>query len=112
MKNSDLFYATIITNTSKLVLVKDTNSNDKLLQTMPVNTTLQRKKSLPDVQGLPKQSEPMSREEASVLSHARREELRRMNEEAEKLRANPLLYLVSPGVKVSCSLYSILVKEK
>lgn len=67
---------------------------------MPVNTTLQRKKSLPDVQGLPRAVEPMSREEASVLSSARREELRRMTEEAEKLRANPLLYLVSPNVKV------------
>lgn len=84
--------------------IKYTYFDDQLLQTMPVmNTTLQRKKSLPDVQGLPKQSDPMSREEASVLSHARREELRRMNEEAEKLRANPLLYLVSPGVKVSRS---------
>ncbi|XP_046675336.1 junctophilin-1 isoform X1 [Homalodisca vitripennis] len=68
-------------------------------KTMPVNTTLQRKKSLPDVQVLPRAAEPMSREEASVLSSARREELRRMTEEAEKLRANPLLYLVSPNVK-------------
>jgi junctophilin len=42
----------------------------------------------------------MSREEVSVLSSARREEVRRQAEEAEKLRANPLLYLVSPHVKV------------
>ncbi|XP_046675337.1 uncharacterized protein LOC124364142 isoform X2 [Homalodisca vitripennis] len=73
--------------------------NTPPVETMPVNTTLQRKKSLPDVQVLPRAAEPMSREEASVLSSARREELRRMTEEAEKLRANPLLYLVSPNVK-------------
>uniref|UniRef100_A0A1B6LRJ6 Junctophilin n=1 Tax=Graphocephala atropunctata TaxID=36148 RepID=A0A1B6LRJ6_9HEMI len=73
--------------------------NTPPIETMPVNTTLQRKKSLPDVQGLPRAGEPMSREEASVLSSARREELRRMTEEAEKLRANPLLYLVSPNVR-------------
>jgi junctophilin len=42
----------------------------------------------------------MSREEVSVLSSARREEVRRQAEEAERLRANPLLYLVSPHVKV------------
>ncbi|XP_054256920.1 uncharacterized protein LOC128999804 [Macrosteles quadrilineatus] len=70
------------------------------IETIPVSTTsLQRKKSLPDFQGLPRAAEPMSREEASVLSSARREEVRRMNEETEKLRANPLLYLVSPSVK-------------
>ncbi|KAL1124100.1 hypothetical protein AAG570_001870 [Ranatra chinensis] len=68
-------------------------------KSVPINTTLQRKKSLPDVQGLPKATETMSREEVSVLSSARREELRRMQEEAEKLKANPLLYLVSPHVK-------------
>jgi junctophilin len=44
----------------------------------------------------------MSREEVSVLSSARREEVRRQVEEAERLRANPLLYLVSPHVKVWC----------
>jgi uncharacterized protein YbjQ (UPF0145 family) len=43
----------------------------------------------------------MSREEVSALGSARREEVRRMHEETEKLRANPLLYLVSPQVKVS-----------
>lgn len=74
------------------------------VQSIPLPTPLQRKKSLPDVQGLPKATEPMSREEVSVLSSARREEMRRMQDEAEKLRANPLLYLVSPHVKVCMSL--------
>lgn len=64
-------------------------------------TPLQRKKSLPDVQGLPKATEAMSREEVSYLGSARREEIRRQADEKERLRANPLLYLVSPQVKVS-----------
>jgi hypothetical protein len=42
----------------------------------------------------------MSREEVSYLGSARREEVRRMADERERLRANPLLYLVSPQVKV------------
>lgn len=64
--------------------------------------TLQRKKSLPDVAGMPRMPDGggMSREEVSALGSARREEVRRMHEETEKLRANPLLYLVSPQVKV------------
>lgn len=41
----------------------------------------------------------MSREEASVLSSQRREELRRQADLAERYRANPLLYFVSPEVK-------------
>ncbi|XP_063358448.1 junctophilin-1 isoform X2 [Cydia amplana] len=62
--------------------------------------TLQRKKSLPDVAGMPQApNSGMSREEVSMLGSARREEVRRMYEESEKLRANPLLYLVSPQVK-------------
>ncbi|XP_050670005.1 uncharacterized protein LOC126968896 isoform X3 [Leptidea sinapis] len=62
--------------------------------------TLQRKKSLPDVAGMPRgDGGVMSREEVSALGSARREEVRRMYEESEKLRANPLLYLVSPQVK-------------
>ncbi|XP_073995140.1 junctophilin [Rhodnius prolixus] len=73
--------------------------NTPPIEALPVNTPLQRKKSLPDVQGLPTATESMSREEVSVLSSARREEVRRMQDEAEKLRANPLLYLVSPHVK-------------
>lgn len=62
--------------------------------------TLQRKKSLPDVQQLPV-NHMMSREEVSVLGSARREEVRRQKDESERYRANPLLYLVSPQVKVS-----------
>ncbi|XP_025835442.1 uncharacterized protein LOC108734783 isoform X2 [Agrilus planipennis] len=69
------------------------------VETIVEQTSLQRKKSLPDVQTLPKATEPMSREEVSYLGSMRREEVRRMNEEREKLRANPLLYLVSPQVK-------------
>lgn len=63
--------------------------------------SLQRKKSLPDV-AQPIQltaSSPLSREEVSILSSMRREEIRRQIDESERLRANPLLYLVSPQVK-------------
>lgn len=73
--------------------------NTPPIESVPASTPLQRKKSLPDFQGLPKATDPMSREEVSVLSSARREEVRRQAEEAERLRANPLLYLVSPHVK-------------
>lgn len=59
---------------------------------------------MPDFQGLPTASTGMSREEVSVLSSARREEMRRIQEENDRLRANPLLYLVSPQVKVSLPL--------
>lgn len=69
-------------------------------QNVPVNVTLQRKKSLPDVQQLPYSTGMMSREEVSALGSARREEVRRRIDESERLRANPLLYLVSPQVKV------------
>lgn len=72
------------------------------LQAMPVSQPLQRKKSLPDVQAIPIRGDgAMSREEVSVLSSARREEVRRQQDEAEKLRANPLLWLISPQVKVT-----------
>lgn len=72
-------------------------------------TTLQRKKSLPDVAGMPRMPDGggMSREEVSMLGSARREEVRRMHDETEKLRANPLLYLVSPQVKVSSYLIMV-----
>lgn len=75
----------------------------------PQTTTLQRKKSLPDVAGMPRMSDGagMCREEVSMLGSARREEVRRMHEETEKLRANPLLYLVSPQVKVSAACVKI-----
>ncbi|KAK9888832.1 hypothetical protein WA026_001057 [Henosepilachna vigintioctopunctata] len=62
-------------------------------------TSLSRKKSLPDVQELPRATYQMSREEVSALGSARREEVRRQIDEKEKLRANPLLWLVSPQVK-------------
>lgn len=74
------------------------------VQAMPAAAvSLQRKKSLPDV-AQPIQltaTAPLSREEVSVLSSMRREEIRRQIDESERLRANPLLYLVSPQVKVS-----------
>jgi junctophilin len=70
-------------------------------QSVPINVTLQRKKSLPDVQQAPIINDSMSREEVSVLGSARREEVRRQKEEGERLRANPLLYLTSPQVKVN-----------
>lgn len=72
-----------------------------LFQTVPINVTLQRKKSLPDFQALPGATEAMSREEVSALGSARREAVRRQIEMNEKLKANPLLYLVSPQVKVN-----------
>ncbi|OXU19299.1 hypothetical protein TSAR_014913 [Trichomalopsis sarcophagae] len=74
------------------------------VEAMPVAAmSLQRKKSLPDVTQ-PIQlaaTAPLSREEASVLSSMRREEVRKQIYEHERLKANPLLYLVSPQVKVS-----------
>lgn len=39
------------------------------------------------------------REEVAYLSSQRREEVRRMQYEAERLRSNPLLYLVRPDLK-------------
>ena len=67
---------------------------------------MQRKKSLPDVACLPavtvKQgSAAMTREEISVLSSARRDEIRRQLEEAERYRANPVLYILNPHIRVS-----------
>ncbi|KAH8341341.1 hypothetical protein KR059_003181 [Drosophila kikkawai] len=71
----------------------------KKMKTVPINVTLQRKKSMPDFQELPRATEAMSREEVSALGSARREAVRRQIEVNERLRANPLLYLVSPQVK-------------
>lgn len=78
-----------------------------LFQMLSTPQTLQRKKSLPDVAGMPRMPDGggMSREEVSALGSARREEVRRMYEESEKLRANPLLYLVSPQVKVTLGMH-------
>lgn len=83
-----------------------------LQQSVPINVTLQRKKSLPDVQQLPRQTDAMSREEVSALGSARREEVRRLNDESERLRANPLLYLVSPPVRVSILNTNLNVEHK
>uniref|UniRef100_A0A1A9W003 Junctophilin n=1 Tax=Glossina brevipalpis TaxID=37001 RepID=A0A1A9W003_9MUSC len=71
----------------------------KKLKSVPINVTLQRKKSLPDFQELPRATEAMSREEVSALGSARREAVRRQIEMNERLKGNPLLYLVSPQVK-------------
>ena len=66
---------------------------------------MQRKKSLPDVAALPAVTvkagtQVMTREEISVLSSARREQIRRDLEEAEKYRANPILYIFNPQIRV------------
>jgi junctophilin len=67
-------------------------------------SSIQRKKSLPDVAALPAVtvkagSAVMTREEISVLSSARREQIRRDLEEAEKYRANPILYIFNPHIR-------------
>lgn len=76
------------------------------IQSVPIQVQLQRKKSLPDVQELPAKMAMMSREEVSLLGSARREEVRRQIEQSERLKANPLLYLVSPQVKVQRAAYT------
>ncbi|KAL1491034.1 hypothetical protein ABEB36_011691 [Hypothenemus hampei] len=73
--------------------------NAQAEKVLATQAALQRKKSLPDVQELPKATRQMPREEVSMLGSARREEIRRQIDERERLRANPLLYLVSPQVK-------------
>jgi len=67
-------------------------------------SAMQRKKSLPDVAALPAVSvkagtQVMTREEISVLSSARREQIRRDLEEAEMYRANPILYIFNPHIR-------------
>ncbi|XP_004519378.1 uncharacterized protein LOC101460529 isoform X4 [Ceratitis capitata] len=69
------------------------------IESTPINVSLQRKKSLPDFQELPRSTEAMSREEVSALGSARREAVRRQIEINERLKANPLLYIFSPQVK-------------
>ncbi|CAL4065767.1 unnamed protein product, partial [Meganyctiphanes norvegica] len=70
------------------------------VKTATAPPVLKRKKSLPDSEALPlATSKIMSREEASVLSSAQRNEFRRQAEEAELYRANPLLYITSPTVQ-------------
>ncbi|XP_064466645.1 junctophilin-1-like [Ornithodoros turicata] len=62
---------------------------------------LKRKKSLPNIaDAVVNTKEPvMSREEVAALSSQRRDELRRLHEQAERMRANPLLYVFNPDVK-------------
>ena len=62
--------------------------------------TVKRKKSLPDSVTLPKAVTGMCREEIAALGSARRQEVRRQQDEAEKYRANPFLYLLNPNIKV------------
>jgi junctophilin len=68
------------------------------------SSAMQRKKSLPDVAALPvvtvKQgSQAMTREEISVLSSARRDQIRRQIDESERYRANPILYIFNPHIR-------------
>ncbi|XP_076325289.1 uncharacterized protein LOC143233201 [Tachypleus tridentatus] len=60
---------------------------------------IKRKKSLPDIQAVTVNAKVMTRAEVSQLSSQRREEIRRMQYEAERLRSNPLLYLFNSDVK-------------
>lgn len=69
----------------------------------------QRKKSLPDAVTLPRATPGIPREELAALGSARRQELHRMQEEAERYKANPLLYLLNPNVKVSCFHYRLVL---
>ncbi|XP_012162519.1 uncharacterized protein LOC101460529 isoform X2 [Ceratitis capitata] len=82
---------------ANVVLPKSAGS--KPVKSTPINVSLQRKKSLPDFQELPRSTEAMSREEVSALGSARREAVRRQIEINERLKANPLLYIFSPQVK-------------
>jgi len=83
--------------------MKPSNNQQATFQVLGTSA-VQRKKSLPDVAALPavtvKQgSAAMTREEISVLSSARREEIRRQLEEAERYRANPVLYIFNPHIR-------------
>lgn len=71
---------------------------------------LNRKKSMPHG---PKELSTASqkaipREEVAFLSSQRRGEVRRQQYEAERLRSNPLLYLVRPDLKVRLAFFFIL----
>ncbi|KAL4100633.1 hypothetical protein QTP88_020669 [Uroleucon formosanum] len=85
--------------TESLYVNPNTARKETKPKEVPVQMALQRKKSLPDVQVPLNAPASITREEVSVLSSARREEMRRVEEENERLRANPLLYLVSPHMK-------------
>ncbi|XP_067622202.1 uncharacterized protein [Eurosta solidaginis] len=72
---------------------------DPTMENFLTNVSIQRKKSLPDIQDLPLATGAMSREEVSALGSARREAVRQQIQINERLRANPFLYLFSPQVK-------------
>lgn len=63
------------------------------------DAALKRKKSLPHAPAAVAKARVIPREEVAVLSSQRREEVRRIQVESERLRANPLLYLVRPDFK-------------
>ena len=46
-------------------------------------------------------SQEMTREEISVLSSARRDNVRRQMEEIERYKSNPIMYILNPRVQVS-----------
>lgn len=68
-----------------------------------------RKKSLPDITSLGQEGKIITRETIAVLSSQRREAIRKEEEEAERLRANPLLYLVSPDMRDWLSSHQLLI---
>ena len=55
---------------------------------------------MPDAATLPVKARVMPREEANFLAASQREFLRRQAEETAMYRANPLLYVYNPKVKV------------
>ena len=55
---------------------------------------------MPDAATLPVKARVMPREEANFLAATQREFVRQQAEEAAMYRANPLLYVYNPSVKV------------
>ena len=53
----------------------------------------------------------MTREEISVLSSARRDQIRRDIQEAEKYRANPILYIFNPHIRVQSYTYNVCLEK-
>ena len=56
--------------------------------------------NLPTVASASHGSKEMTREEISVLSSSRRDNVRRQMEEMEKYKNNPFMYILSPRVQV------------
>ncbi len=46
-------------------------------------------------------SKEMTREEISVLSSSRRENVRKQMEEIERYKSNPIMYIINPRVQVN-----------